>query len=88
MSNDEDEMYDEDTLSINVGIHNMSTASEASVGAIEVHDEMVGNEKSDMQDEDGVEELERREIPKDTLRTTESGNIVKISPYKIPRKQR
>ena len=81
-------MYDEDTIDINVGIHDMSTSSEISEAAIEVHDEMVETEKNDMQDEDCMEELERREVPKDNLRTTKSGDIVKILPYTIPRKQR
>ena len=81
-------MYDEDTIDINVGIHDMSTSSEISEAAIEVHDKMVETEKNDMQDEDCMEELERREVPKDNLRTTKSGDIVKILPYTIPRKQR
>ena len=81
-------MYDEDTIDFNVGIHDMSTSSEISEAAIEVHDEMVETEKNDMQDEDCMEELERREVPKDNLRTTKSGDIVKILPYTIPRKQR
>ena len=55
-------MYDEDTIDINVGIHDMSTSSEISEAAIEAHDEMVETEKNDMQDEDCMEELERREM--------------------------
>ena len=86
--NNVDAVYDEDTTSANVGIHNMSTASETSMAAIEVHDEKVETERSDKQDEDCLEELVRGEVPKDTLRTTESGNIVKNLPYTIPRKQR
>ena len=81
-------MYDEDTIDINVGIHDMSTSSEISEAAIEAHDEMVETERNDMQDEDCMEELEHREVPKDNLRTTKSGDIVKILPYTIPRKQR
>jgi hypothetical protein len=81
-------VYDEDTIDINVGIHDMSTSSEISEAAIEVHDEMVETERNDMQDEDCMEELERREVPKDNLRTTKSGDIVKILPYTIPRTQR
>ena len=81
-------MYDEDTIDFNVGIHDMSTSSEISEAAIEAHDEMVETERNDMQDEDCMEELERREVPKDNLRTTKSGDIVKILPYTIPRKQR
>ena len=88
MSADEDDVYDEDTIDFNVGIHDMSTSSEISEAAIEVHDEMVETEKNDMQDEDCMEELERREVPKDNLRTTKTGDIVKILPYTIPRKQR
>ena len=78
-------MYDEDTIDINDGIHNMSTSSEA---AMDVHVETVETEKADMQDEDCMRELERREVPKDNLRTTETGDIVRIVPYTIPRKQR
>ena len=78
-------MYDEDTIDINDGIHNMSTSSEA---AMDVHVETVETEKADMQDEDCMRELERREVPKDNLRTTETGDIVRILPYTIPRKQR
>ena len=78
-------MYDEDTIDINDGIHNMSTSSEA---AMDVHVETVETEKADMQDEDCMRELERREVPKDNLRTTEAGDIVRILPYTIPRKQR
>ena len=78
-------MYDEDTIDINDGIHNMSTSSEA---AMDVHVETVETEKTDMQDEDCMRELERREVPKDNLRTTETGDIVRILPYTIPRKQR
>ena len=81
-------MYDEDTIDINVGIHDMSTSSEISEAAIEVHDEMVETEKNDMQDEDCMREPEPREAPKDRLHTTESGDRVRILPYKIPRKQR
>ena len=78
-------MYDEDTIDINDGIHNMSTSSEA---AMDVHVETVETEKADMQDEDCMRELERKEVPKDNLRTTETGDIVRIVPYTIPRKQR
>ena len=78
-------MYDEDTIDINDGIHNMSTSSEA---AMDVHVETVETEKADMQDGDCMRELERREVPKDNLRTTETGDIVRILPYTIPRKQR
>ena len=78
-------MYDEDTIDINDGIHNMSTSTEA---AMDVHVETVETEKADMQDEDCMRELERREVPKDNLRTTETGDIVRILPYTIPRKQR
>ena len=78
-------MYDEDTIDINDGIHNMSTSSEA---AMDVHVETVEAEKADMQDEDCMRELEHRETPKDRLHTTETGDIVSILPYKIPRKQR
>ena len=63
-------MYDEDTIDINDGIHNMSTSSDISEAAMDVHVETVETEKADMQDEDCMRELERREVPKDNLRTT------------------
>ena len=72
----------------NVGIHNMSTGSETSIAAVELNDEMNETERSDERDEDGLEIPVRREAQKDTLRTTKSGDIVKILPYVIPRKQR
>ena len=81
-------MYDEDTIDINDGIHNMSTSSDISEAAMDVHVETVETEKADMQDEDCMRELERREVPKDNLHTTETGDIVRILPYTIPRKQR
>ena len=81
-------MYDEDTIDNNDGIHNMSTSSDISESAMDEHVEVVGTEKADMQDEDCMRELERREVPKDNLRTTETGDIVRILPYTIPRKQR
>ena len=81
-------MYDEDTIDNNDGIHNMSTSSDISETAVDEHVEAVGTEKADMQDEDCMRELEHRETPKDRLHTTETGDIVRILPYKIPRKQR
>ena len=80
-------MYDEDTIDNNDGIYNMSTSSDISESAVDEHVEVVGTEKADMQDEDCMRELERREVPKDNLRTTETGDIVRIVPYTIPRKQ-
>ena len=85
--NNADAMYDEDP-NTNVGIHNMSTGSEASMAAVELHDEKNETERSDEKDEDGFERPVRREAQKDTLRTTETGDIIKILPYVIPRKQR
>ena len=38
--------------------------------------------------EDGLERPDRDEAPKDNLRTTESGNIIKKVPYVIPKHQR
>ena len=85
--NNADAMYDEDP-NTNVGIHNMSTGSEASMAAVELHDEKNETERSDEKDEDGFERPVRREAQKDTLRTPETGDIIKILPYVIPRKQR
>ena len=87
IDSNEDTMYDEDT-SGNVGIHNMSTGSEASLVAAEVHDETIETDRSDAKNEDGLERPDRDEAPKDNLRTTESGNIIKKVPYVIPKHQR
>ena len=85
----EDALYDEGTSS-NVGIHNMSmsTGSEKSPGAAEVHDEMIETERYEAENEDGLERPVRDEASKDNLRTTESGDIIKREPYVIPKKQR
>ena len=45
-------------------------------------------EKANMQDDDCMRGAEPREVPKDRLHTTESGDRVRRLPYKIPRKQR
>ena len=66
----------------------MSVSSCLSETAVDEHVEAVGTEKADMQDEDCMREPEPREAPKDRLHTTETGDIVRILPYKIPRKQR
>ena len=84
--NNEDTMYEDPRT--NVGIHNMSTGSETSIAAVELNDEKNETERSDEKDEDGLEIPVRREAQKDTLRTTKSGDIIKILPYVIPRKQR
>ena len=83
----EDTMYDEDT-SGNVGIHNMSTGSESSLVAAEVHDETAETERSDAKNEDSLERPDRDKAPKDNLKTTGSGNIVRKVPYVIPKNQR
>ena len=52
------------------------------------HVETAETEKAGMQDDDCMREAEPREAPKDGLHTTESGDIVRLLPYKIPKKQR
>ena len=50
--------------------------------------EATETEKANMQDDDCMGGAEPKEVPKDRLHTTESGDIVRRLPYKIPRKQR
>ena len=90
----EESMYDEDTNG-NVGVHNLSTGSETSLVAAVVHDETAmtersdaKTERSDAKNEDGLEKPNRDKTPKDKLKTTGSGNIVRKVPYVIPKNQR
>ena len=66
----------------------MSVSSCLSEAAVDEHVETAGTEKAGMQDDDCMREPEPREAPKDRLHTTESGDIVRILPYKMPKKQR
>ena len=90
----EESMYDEDTNG-NVGVHNLSTCSEASLVRAVVHDETAmtersdeKTERSDVKNEEGLEKPSRDKPPKDKLKTTGSGNIVRKVPYVIPKTQR